>query len=115
MEIKIGTKEGVTVVEMCGRLDGSTSPQAQEQLLPLADSKCCMVLDLKECDYISSAGLRVLLMIAKQMTARGAECALANICDEVKDVMEMTGFSDFFKSFDDVAAACKTVRKKEEL
>ncbi len=111
MEIKIGKKDDVTVVEISGNLDGNSAPQLQEKVLPLIDELCCLVMDLSQCKYISSAGLRVLLMIAKTASAKEKPCALSGLCDEVKDVMEMTGFSGFFKSYDDIKSACKAVKK----
>ena len=93
-----------------GNLDGNTAPEAQDKVVPLVTANCCLVLDLEKCKYISSAGLRTLLMIAKQLAAQDGQCALAGVCDEVKDVMEMTGFSGFFKTYDTVAAASKALK-----
>ena len=114
MEIKTAKVDEVTVIEISGNLDGNTAPQLEEKVLPMVDDACCMVLDLANCKYISSAGLRVLLMIAKTISARDKDCALSGLCDEVKDVMEMTGFSGFFKSYDDIRTACEAVKKGEK-
>ncbi|MBN1913329.1 MAG: STAS domain-containing protein [Candidatus Omnitrophica bacterium] len=102
MEIKIEPRERITVAEIIGNIDSATSPQAQEKLMPLANNKCCLALDLTNCKYVSSAGLRVLLMLAKQFTAQGSTLALAGLCDEVRDVMDMTGFINFFKLYDSI-------------
>jgi anti-anti-sigma factor len=112
MEIKIGNQEGVSVVQFIGSLDGNTSPEAQEKILPLTSSKCCLVLDLSQCSYISSAGLRVLLMTAKQIAAQGGKLALAGVCDEVRDVMDMTGFINFFKLCNTVKEAIGNTKKE---
>lgn len=113
MEIKTSTREGVTIIQISGKLDANTAPQAQEKITPLIASKCCLVLDLGQCTYISSAGLRVLLMIAKQLSIQEGRWALAGVCEEIKDVMDMTGFSSHFKIFDTVAEAMKAVREGE--
>ena len=110
MDINNVTKDGVTVISICGNLDSNTCVCAQDNIMPLVEEKCCLVLNLTECKYISSAGLRVLLMIAKELQSRGGSWALAGICEEVKDVMEMTGFSGFFKSYSTVEAASKSLR-----
>lgn len=110
MEIKTETRDKLTLIQLIGNLDGTTVAQAQEQLMPLANNKSCMALDLSKCNYISSAGLRLLLMLAKQCTAQESSLALVSLCDEVKDVMDMTGFISFFKlynSIEDVAATIK--------
>jgi len=112
MDIKMSKKDRVTVVEISGNLDGNSAPQLQEKVLPLIDELCCLVLDLSECKYISSAGLRVLLMIAKSASVKEKPCALSGLCEEVRDVMEMTGFSSFFKSYNDIKSACEAIKKK---
>jgi anti-anti-sigma factor len=78
----------------------------------LLAAKCCLILDLGECAYISSAGLRVLMMIAKQITVQGGKLALAGVCDEVRDVMDMTGFINFFKLYNTVKEAIDTTKKE---
>ena len=112
MEIKTSTQDGSTVVEISGSLDGSTVDSAQEKIMPLLTSKISLVLDLKECGYISSAGLRLLLMMAKQLSTQNGVLVLSGVPSEIKDVMEMTGFSNFFRSFDSVASAIEALRKE---
>jgi len=112
MEIKTVTQDGITVIKLSGNLDGNTAPQAQDKIMSLVSEECCLILDLAGCKYISSAGLRVLLMIAKQLQSQKGHWALAGVCEEVKDIMEMTGFSGFFKTYDTVSVACEAVRKE---
>jgi anti-anti-sigma factor len=111
MEIKNFTQEGHIIVELSGNLDSVTVSQAEEKIVPLICSKACMVMDLTKCNYISSAGLRLLLMVAKQLTSQGGWLTLAGLCEEIKDVMEMTGFSCFFKSYSNVPEAIEAIRK----
>lgn len=110
MEITTAIQDGVTVVSVAGNLDGSTAPAAQEKLLPLIAPGCCLVLDLGNCPYISSAGLRVLLAIAKQLPARKGCWAFAGLSEEIRDVMDMTGFSGFFSIFKTVPEAVASVK-----
>ena len=112
MEINTVSQEGITVIKVSGNLDGNAAPAAQDKIMQLISRECCLILDLTECKYISSAGLRVLLMIAKQLQSEGGRWALAGVCDEVKDVMEMTGFSGFFKAYDTVEAASSAIQKE---
>ena len=111
MEIKIEPREGVTVAQIIGNLDGATSTQAQDTLLPLAASKGCLALDLSKCNYVSSAGLRVLMMLAKQFSTQGGRLAIAGVCEEVRDVMDMTGFINFFSLYDSVEKIIETQRR----
>lgn len=106
MDILTTVQDGVTVIKLSGSLDGNTVNAAQEMILPLASTKgAVVIMDLEACAYISSAGLRLLLMAAKQMAAIGGGMALSGLSPEVQDVMEMTGFNNFFKTFEDVSSA----------
>jgi anti-anti-sigma factor len=59
MEIKISNRNNATIVEMAGNLDGNTVGPAQDQIMPLLVAKSMIVLDMKGCSYVSSAGLRL--------------------------------------------------------
>lgn len=111
MEIKSYLKTGVEVFELHGKLDVNTAPQVQEELMAKVGQDCRLVLDMKDCDYVSSAGLRFMLVIAKQLTKVGGHGAIANLLEEVKDVMEMTGFDNLFNVYEDVDEAVTAVMK----
>ncbi|HRY28475.1 MAG TPA: STAS domain-containing protein [Elusimicrobiota bacterium] len=110
MELKIETRDGVSVITVEGKLDGNTSAQAQEKIMPLVLPGARLVMDMSRCDYVSSAGLRVLLLVAKQTASRGGKVALAGVGDEVKDVMEMTGFGGFFKNHPSADEAVRALK-----
>lgn len=111
MEIKTLTQGSATIIEISGAIDSNTAPVAQETLIPLTVNKCSFVMDLSKCTYISSAGLRVLLMLAKQCASLEGSLALSGLCDEIKDVMEMTGFSGFFNIHKTVPEAVESLKK----
>ena len=112
MEIKATTRDEVTIVELSGNLDANTAPQAEEEIIPLILPDCRLVLDMSECQYVSSAGLRLLLTIVKRVKANeGGQWCLASVSEEVMDVMEMTGFAKFFETFDEVSEAVEAIRK----
>ncbi len=114
MEIKDFTEEGHTIIEISGSLDSNTSTEAQDKITPLITEKGCMVLDLSKCKYVSSAGLRLLLMIAKELSSRGGWLTLAGLCEEVRDVMQITGFSGFFKAYNTVKEAVEALKKESK-
>jgi anti-anti-sigma factor len=114
MEIKNYNQDGQIIVELDGSLDSNTVSAAEEKVMPLIDLKSCMILDLSKCNYVSSAGLRLLLMLTKELASKGGYLTLTGVCDEVKDVMEMTGFSCFFKAFKDIPEALEALKKGEE-
>lgn len=82
-------------VDLKGRLDAVVAPKLHEAMSKIYDQKVTNVtLNAKELEYISSAGLRVIVM-AKQKLGADVNLYLKDASDEVKSVMELTGFADF--------------------
>lgn len=80
-------------IQLKGRLDTTTSPLLETELKSSLDDINKLVFDFAELEYISSAGLRVLLSAQKVMNKQG-EMEILNANDEVKEVFDITGFSD---------------------
>ena len=91
IEIKKCSEE--TVIEIVGRLDTVTAPALDKTVSEDIGDTTNLVLDMKSVEYISSAGLRVLLSAQKKMQKIGT-MKVRNVCEEVMDVLEMTGFAD---------------------
>ena len=91
IEIKRNTDE--TIIVLVGRLDTTTAPVLDKTINSDIDDTTNLVLDLKGLEYISSAGLRVLLGAQKRMQKIGS-MKVTNVCEAVMDVFEMTGFAD---------------------
>ena len=91
IEIKKSAEE--VVVEIAGRLDTTTASALEKAINEDVGSTTNLVLDLKELEYISSAGLRVLLSAQKKMQQVGT-MTVKNVCEEIMDVFEITGFAD---------------------
>ena len=93
MTIEIKKTAEETIIEIVGRLDTTTAPELDkiinEDILDVKN----LVLNVKGLEYISSAGLRVLLGAQKKMRKLGT-LKLTNVCDEVMEVFKMTGFVD---------------------
>ena len=93
MTIEIKKNNQETVIEIVGRLDTITAPALDKTINEdLGDTKN-LVLDVKGMEYISSAGLRVLLAAQKKMQKTGS-MKVTGVCEEVMEVFEMTGFAD---------------------
>ena len=93
MTIEIKRNATETIIELVGRLDTTTAPALDKTINEdLGDTKN-LVLDLKGLEYISSAGLRVLLGAQKKMQKIGS-MKVTNVCESVMEVFEMTGFAD---------------------
>ncbi len=93
MTIEIKKNAAETTIQVVGRLDTITAPALDKTINEdIGDTKN-LILDLKNLEYISSAGLRVLLSTQKKMQKIGS-MKVVNVCEEVMDVFEMTGFAD---------------------
>jgi len=89
------TKDGETLVlALEGRLDTTTASQLQDALIPEFDTNKTIRLDFKGLEYVSSAGLRVVLQAEKTAKAKGGSMILCNVSEDILEVFEMTGFSD---------------------
>ncbi len=81
------------LLTLAGRIDTTTAPQLEEELNASYSGVSDLVFDFTDIEYISSAGLRVLLAAQKVMNKQGS-MKLVNVKEEVKEVFEITGFSD---------------------
>ena len=93
MQINISEENGKTVVELVGRLDTNTSPQLEECAKDLFDNgKNDIIVEMAQCDFVSSAGLRVIVSMQKRVMT-GGSLVFRNVQSDVMDVFDMTGFS----------------------
>ncbi|MDZ4372097.1 MAG: STAS domain-containing protein [Phenylobacterium sp.] len=105
MQIKEETRDGVLVVALEGRLDSNTS-SALETVLPAhIQANERVVLDLSQVPYVSSAGLRVLLIGAKAARSGGKKFALSGLTESVREVFDISGFTSIFTLAPDIDAA----------
>lgn len=81
------------ILKVIGRLDTSTAPQLEAEMNDSLDSAKDLILDFSELEYISSAGLRVILKAQKLMNKQGT-MKLTGVNDTVMEVFDITGFSD---------------------
>ena len=77
-------------------LDSFTSQEVQNGIQAILEKGCNAVLDMTDCKYISSTGLRVLLYTKKVAASKGLNLSLKGVGAEVKDIMDVTGFTEFF-------------------
>lgn len=97
MEINQEKQNQVNIVSLKGRLDASTSPELETTLNGLiAAGETKILVDCRELEYISSAGLRVLLASAKQTKKHNGSISLCSLSPNVKQVFEISGFTSIF-------------------
>ena len=93
MEIKKTLEGEKLTVAISGRLDTTTAPELEEALKESMDGISELVIDFTETEYISSAGLRVLLSAQKTMNTQG-EMTVTGVNDVIMEIFEVTGFSE---------------------
>ncbi|MCR5167273.1 MAG: STAS domain-containing protein [Oscillospiraceae bacterium] len=93
MTVNKENNNGSLAVSINGRIDTTTAPALEEELKSSFDSCSDITLDFANVDYISSAGLRVLLSAQKTMAKKGG-MKLKNVSSEIMEIFEVTGFSD---------------------
>ena len=93
LNINKTVKDATLYYALEGRLDTITSPELEEELKASLENARALVLDFEKLEYISSAGLRVLLSAQKTMAKRG-EMKLTHVNETVMEIFEVTGFAD---------------------
>jgi anti-sigma B factor antagonist len=112
MDVDIEAYEtaGVQVIMLQGDIDGHTAPIIAAQIDPLIADKKRVLLDMQRVHYLSSSGLRLLLILYRQITGRGGQVVLTGLSDLISDTMSNTGFLDFFATYDTLEAGLKTLQ-----
>ncbi|MCQ2551508.1 MAG: STAS domain-containing protein [Clostridia bacterium] len=93
MNIRKETEEKALVIYVEGRLDTTTAPKLDEEIASALNGAENLVLDLQGLEYISSAGLRVILATEKKMAKQG-KFVVRNANETIMEVFEITGFAD---------------------
>jgi anti-sigma B factor antagonist len=108
MEIKTKNEQSAVVVSIKGRVDTVTASELERCLSELIDrGENLLILNMTDLDYISSAGLRVVLSAAKKLKVKQGDILLTGLLGVVKEVFEISGFSTIFKIFDTEEDALK--------
>ncbi|MGH3056427.1 MAG: STAS domain-containing protein [Gaiellaceae bacterium] len=96
MEISEAKKNGVVVLGLSGRVDASNAAVLEQKILALIGAgESCLVLDCAQLQYMSSAGLRVLLVAAKRLGS--SKLAIAALSNQIHDVFDIAGFSSILQ------------------
>ncbi len=101
MEITMEKSGETVVVSLSGRLDSATSPDAERQLVDALGGGSHFLYDLGKVEYVSSAGLRVFLVLAKKLRVQGGSMGLCSLAGGVLEVFEISGFTALLRVFPD--------------
>ena len=96
MDIKVESNGKIQVVSINGELDSTTTPAAQEKIIVLAVPEARIIMDMSQVQYMSSAGLRMFLLMYRTIVGKGGKVVLVGLSSDLADTMAMTGFLDFF-------------------
>ena len=94
MKVAIRNEGTSTIIAPEGRIDTVTAPELEEALAKLPNGTASINFDFEKVEYISSAGLRILLVAQKKMKTSGGSMSISNVPPTVKEVFDITGFSD---------------------
>jgi anti-anti-sigma factor len=111
MEINQTKTDEAIVLHLEGRLDTNTASSFEEKLMTLIDNnENKIILDFSELDFISSSGLRVLLMAGKRLKTTNGKLRLCALKDHIKEVFDVAGFTMLFSMFPNRDEALKNIQ-----
>ncbi|MCO7226985.1 STAS domain-containing protein [Pleionea sp. CnH1-48] len=115
LDIAFDDSEKYLMVNLSGQLDATTSVRLQTALEEkIAASSQFLIIDAKELSYISSAGLRVLLMVVKKVEPLKGKLAMCHVKEGVSSIIRMVGFDRFIAVHDDKEQAIQTINQAIE-
>jgi anti-sigma B factor antagonist len=110
VNIEESLAEDVRIVKLTGKMDAVGARVAQDALMPSISQGRKLIIDMTDCGYVASSGLRVLLITAKQAALVGCRAVLCGVQPLVWDVIVMTGFEDVLETFPTQADAIAELR-----
>ncbi|MEW6617957.1 MAG: STAS domain-containing protein [bacterium] len=110
MKVEIKGIQEITVMNLTGRIDAATAPQLEEEWHNLmTQEKNKVVINFKRVDYISSGGLRVLLLVAKEMKARDGILRFCHLDPNVYKIFKLAGFTSIFNIYETEEEAVRDI------
>ncbi len=96
MDLNVNIKDNYLIARPSGKIDATNSEDFTASLLELLNKSKQIILDFEKIDYISSAGLRSILIAAKQAKGSGSKFLLCSLQKHIYDIFKMTGFTNMF-------------------
>ena len=111
MELNVTTIEDMVIVSLKGRIDANTALEMEQKLNSLiSEGHSSLIVDMQEVSYISSVGLKVLLVARKEMKMSNGEFELAGLQPQVTEIFDITGFTMLFKICSSVKEAIESFK-----
>jgi anti-anti-sigma factor len=115
-QVKWSRREGILVAAPIGRIDGNNYIEVQNALESGIDAdESAMILDFAQLGYISSAGLRVCLIIAKKFNPAGKAFGICNLSESIREIVTVSGFHGIMSIYDSQSAAIEAITGKAEV
>jgi anti-sigma B factor antagonist len=99
MDISSKKVADVTVVQLAGELTAQSAGHTQEKVLQVVQSDAKAILDMSQVPFMSSAGLRMLLVLYRTISGRGGKIVLVGLSEDLRSTMSLTGFLDLFHHY----------------
>lgn len=103
--------ETINVLEVSGAIDGSSAPQLREAIMQATEGGKRLLLDLHGVHFMSSAGLRVMLLLHRQLQQSEGRVVLVGLLEPIHDAMDATGFLKYFETAHDIDSGAEILRK----
>lgn len=100
MNVIVSNENSIVLITISGSIDSKTTADLQSKIMESITDATKVILDMTKVDFVSSAGLRVLLMVYRYIKSQNGKVVLVGVSEEIQDVMEMTGFINFFEMTD---------------
>jgi len=109
MQIETSAAGDIGIAAISGEIDSKTVPQAQGELFSLIERHNRLIIEMSGVTFLSSAGLRILLLLYRHAAAKNGKVVLVGLSNEIKDTMSMTGFLNFFVITDTLDAGLQAL------
>jgi anti-sigma B factor antagonist/stage II sporulation protein AA (anti-sigma F factor antagonist) len=110
VEINVEQEGDILIVRLDGRLDASTTPVVEKKLAKVLEASKKMAIDFTNVDYLSSAGMRLLLSMTKKMHAKEGQICFFGMSEDVLEIIRMAGFERILKIFNTKSEALKSFK-----
>jgi len=105
MQVDTRQQDDITVVSVSGAIDGSTADQLRATIINSVTPGCKLILEMHNVDFMSSAGLRVMLLLYRELQRETGQAVLVGLQQPIYDAMEATGFLKYFATAPDIQSA----------
>lgn len=92
IQVAVEEKENVVILRLKGRIDATSTPVLESKIRSFLESSSRLLMDFSDVDYLSSAGMRLLLSASKKLKAKNGRLAFCSMGDEVMEIIKMAGF-----------------------